>query len=118
MEREHQSSSALYAAHHLSKGRTADVSWSRNRCCVRLPPSSHDWRGKARIDRPIVHPIVPRGPSVPHPCGVRRCYLLWGQVRIMCPGGEGPGVVADEVGAVVCDAEVVDPLPVGDRCKA
>ena len=29
----------------------------------------------------------------------------------MCPGGEGPGVVADEVGTVVCDAEVVDHLP-------
>jgi hypothetical protein len=29
----------------------------------------------------------------------------------MRPGGEGPGVVADEVSAVVGDAEVVDHLP-------
>ena len=30
---------------------------------------------------------------------------------IMRPGGEGPGGVADEIGAVVRDAEVVDHLP-------
>ncbi|MCX8140694.1 MAG: hypothetical protein N3E46_13520, partial [Gemmataceae bacterium] len=29
----------------------------------------------------------------------------------MRPGGEGPGGVADEIGAVVRDAEVVDHLP-------
>jgi hypothetical protein len=49
-------------------------------------------------------------PSDAYPYGRSGTIPLDG-VRIMRPGGEAPGVVTDEIGAVVRDAEVVDYLP-------
>jgi len=49
-------------------------------------------------------------PSDVHPCGCSGTISLDG-VRIMHPDREGPGVVADKIGAVVRDAQVVNYLP-------